>query len=52
MQTHVCNAAQEFVEASGPLRDVQDLAGHRSLQTTQLSIAGSSDARRKVVMLI
>jgi hypothetical protein len=27
-------------------------AGHRSLQTTQLYIAGSTDAKRKVVTLI
>jgi hypothetical protein len=31
---------------------VQELAGHRSLQTTQLYIAGSSDAKRKVATLI
>jgi integrase/recombinase XerC len=48
----VTRAARKIVEAGGSLRDVQELAGHRSLQTTQLYIAGSSDAKRKVVMLI
>jgi len=51
-RTFVTRAARKIVEAGGSLRDVQELAGHRSLQTTQLYIAGSSEAKRKVVMLI
>ena len=31
----VTKAARKIVEAGGSLRDVQQLAGHRSLQTTQ-----------------
>jgi site-specific recombinase XerC len=29
-------AARKIIEAGGSLHDVQELAGHRSLQTTQL----------------
>jgi hypothetical protein len=35
-----------------PLRDVQQLAGHTSLQMTQSYIDGDAEARRKVVELI
>jgi integrase/recombinase XerC len=51
-RTFVTRAARKIIEAGGSLRDVQELAGHRSLQTTQLYIAGSTDATRKVVTLI
>ena len=36
-------------KAGGSLRDVQLLAGHRSIQTTQRYIDGDSDAQRKLV---
>jgi integrase/recombinase XerD len=39
-------------KAGGSLRDVQLLAGHRSIQTTQRYIDGDSDAQRKLVSLI
>jgi integrase/recombinase XerC len=45
-------AARKIFEAGGSLRDVQDLAGHRSIATTQLYIARNSEAQRKVVELI
>jgi integrase/recombinase XerD len=41
-----------FDKAGGSLRDVQLLAGHRSIQTTQRYIDGDSDAQRKLVSLI
>jgi integrase/recombinase XerD len=40
------------VEAGGSLRDVQQLAGHVSLATTQRYIEGDSDAKRKLVGMI
>jgi integrase/recombinase XerD len=40
------------VEAGGSLRDVQQLAGHSSLQTTQRYIEGDSDAKRRLVDLV
>lgn len=45
-------AARKIFEAGGSLRDVQDLAGHRSVATTQLYIARNSEAQRKVVDLL
>lgn len=48
----VTMAARRISEAGGSLRDVQDLAGHRALSTTQLYIAKSTDAQRRVVDLI
>jgi site-specific recombinase XerD len=39
-------------QAGGSLRDVQLLAGHRSIQTTQRYIDGDSDAQRKLVAMI
>lgn len=51
-RTFVTRAAHKIVEAGGSLRDVQQLAGHASLQTTQRYIEGNSEAKRKVVALI
>ena len=51
-RTFVTNAAKRIIEAGGSLRDVQQLAGHASLQMTQSYIEGDSDAKRKVVQLI
>jgi integrase/recombinase XerD len=51
-RTFITRAARKIVEAGGSLRDVQELAGHRSLATTQRYIAGSTDAKRKLVTLI
>jgi integrase/recombinase XerD len=51
-RTFITRAARKIVEAGGSLRDVQELAGHASLATTQRYIAGSSDAKRKVIGLI
>jgi integrase/recombinase XerD len=39
-------------QAGGSLRDVQLLAGHASITTTQRYIEGDSDAQRKLVSLL
>jgi integrase len=51
-RTFVTRAARLAHKAGGSLRDVQLLAGHRSIQTTQQYIDGDTDAQRKLVALI
>jgi integrase len=51
-RTFVTRAARVVHKVGGSLRDVQLLAGHRSIQTTQRYIDGDSDAQRKLVSLI
>lgn len=48
----VTMAARRIVDAGGSLRDVQELAGHRALSTTQLYIARNNEAQQRVVELI
>lgn len=51
-RTFITNAARKISTVGGSLRDVQNLAGHSSLQTTQRYIDVNSEARRRVVDLI
>ena len=51
-RTFITRAARLVHKAGGSLRDVQVLAGHRSIQTTQRYIDGDSDAQRRLVSLI
>jgi integrase len=51
-RTFVTRAARLVHKAGGSLRDVQLLAGHRSIHTTQRYIDGDSDAQRKLVAMI
>jgi integrase len=45
----VTRCAKKIIPAGGSLGDVQELAGHASLATTQRYIQGGSAAKRKVV---
>jgi integrase len=51
-RTFITRAARLVHAAGGSLRDVQLLAGHRSIQTTQRYIDGDTEAQRKLVSLI
>ncbi len=51
-RTFITNAARNVHKAGATLRDVQMLAGHRSIETTQRYIDGDTDAQRKLVGLI
>jgi integrase len=51
-RTFITNAAKNIVKTGGSLRDVQELAGHTSLATTQRYIQGDTAAKRNVIKLI
>jgi integrase/recombinase XerC len=51
-RTFITNASRKVSLAGGSLRDVQQLAGHSSLQTTQRYVEGSTEAKQKLVNLI
>jgi len=48
----ITHAARRIPTVGGSIRDVQILAGHSSLRTTQRYIEPNSDAQRKVVALL
>lgn len=51
-RTFVTTAARKVALVGGSLRDVQQLAGHRSLQMTAAYIEGDAEAKRKLVNLL
>ena len=51
-RTAITNWARRISSVGGSLRDVQLLAGHSALTTTQRYIEGSEDAKRRVVEVV
>ncbi len=48
-RTFITRAAKEVSHVGGSIRDVQQLAGHKSLAMTQTYIEGDTEAKRKLV---
>ena len=51
-RTFITNVARKISTVGGSLRDVQALAGHSALSTTQRYIEINSEAKRKIVELV
>lgn len=51
-RTFITKSARAVSKVGGSLRDVQELAGHRSLTTTERYIVGDRDAQRQLIGLI
>jgi integrase/recombinase XerD len=51
-RTFITNAARKISTVGGSLRDVQQLAGHSNLRTTQRYIDANPDAQVRVVSLV
>ncbi|MBB1249150.1 tyrosine-type recombinase/integrase [Rhizobium sp. G21] len=51
-RTFVTRAVRLISKAGGSLRDVQQLAGHRSIETTQAYIDGDHDIQRRLIRMM
>ena len=51
-RTFITRTARLAAKAGGCLRDVQELAGHRALTTTERYIEGDRDAQRRLVRML
>lgn len=51
-RTFITRSARILAKTGGSLRDVQELAGHRSMSTTERYIAGDREAQRKLISLL
>jgi integrase/recombinase XerD len=51
-RTFITNASRLVFKAGGSLRDVQQLAGHRSIEHTQAYIDGDTRVKRRLVNLL
>lgn len=51
-RTFITTSARVLAKTGGSLRDIQELAGHRSLTTTERYIEGDRAAQRRLISLI
>ena len=51
-RTFITNSARLLAKTGGSLRDIQELAGHRAITTTERYIQGNRDAQRKLIALL
>ena len=51
-RTFITRTARMVAQAGGCLRDVQELAGHSAITTTEAYIEGDRDAQRRVVRML
>jgi integrase/recombinase XerD len=51
-RTFITRSARVLAKTGGSLRDIQELAGHQAITTTERYIAGDRDAQRKLVALV
>jgi integrase/recombinase XerD len=51
-RSFITRSARALSRSGGSLRDIQELAGHRALTTTERYIEGNRDAQRKLISLI
>jgi integrase/recombinase XerD len=51
-RTFITAAARQVSRTGGSLRDVQELAGHRALTTTERYIEGDRAAQRRIIALL
>ena len=51
-RTFITRSARAISKAGGSLRDVQELAGHRALTTTERYIVGDRDAQRRLIKML
>ena len=51
-RTFITRSARLVSKAGGCLRDVQELAGHRAITTTERYIEGDRDAQRRLVRML
>ncbi len=51
-RTFITNSARLLAKVGGSLRDIQELAGHSALTTTEAYLHGDRDIQRKLVRLL
>lgn len=51
-RTFITMSARLLAKTGGSLRDIQELAGHRALTTTERYIEGDRDAQRRLINLL